>query len=210
MAAARITVDHVFPLGTYARLMNGSMNAMMDNMVKAAGQIPLSEIAGLAGQPPADLAKLGKTNLNDIMAILDPEHEERTSIMMHSMMSTMMGIMSQLEPSIRDGVAEAYARRFSIGQLADMNRFFDTPSGQAYAANAMTIQADPAVMARMQAIVPVLMQRLPAVMSEAHQATAKLPPPRKFTDLSPADRTRLAALLGVPESQMEANAQVKK
>jgi hypothetical protein len=156
------------------------------------------------------LAKLGKTTLGDIMAILDPVHDQRTAIIMQTTVASMTAIMTDLEPSIRDGLAEAYARRFTASQLADMNRFFDTPSGQAYAANAMSIQTDPAVMSRMQAIIPVLMQRLPGIMDQASRATAKLPPPRKFNDLTPAERAKLAGLLGVPEAQLEANAQVKK
>ncbi len=210
LAAARTTVDHIFPQGTYARIMNGSMNGMLDNIVKTSGAIPLREVAGLAGQPPAELARLGQTTLADIMAIFDPVHDQRMAIVMHTTMTAMTDIMSQLEPSIHEGLAEAYAARFTTSQLADMNRFFATPSGQAFAANVMTIQTDPAVMTRMQAIVPVLMQRLPGIMDQAGRATAKLPPPRKFNDLSPAERTKLASLLGVPEAQLEANAQAKK
>jgi hypothetical protein len=156
------------------------------------------------------LAKLGQTTLADIMAIFDPVHDQRTAIIMQTTIASMTTIMTDLEPSIREGLAEAYARRFTASQLADMNRFFDTPSGQAYAANAMSIQTDPAVMSRMQAIVPVLMQRLPGIMDQANRATAKLPPARKFNDLTPAERAKLAGLLGVPEAQLEANAQAKK
>ncbi len=210
LAAAKITVDHIFPQGTYVRIMNGSMNGMLDNIVRTSGAIPLREVAGLAGRSPAELAKLGKTTLADIMAIMDPLHDQRTAIVMNTTMTAITGIMSQLEPSIRDGLAEAYASRFSLSQLTDMNRFFATPSGQAYAANAMTIQTDPAVMSRMQAIIPIMLKHLPAILDQASQATAKLPPARKFSDLSSAERVKLAGLLGVPEAQLEANAQAKK
>ena len=210
LAAARIAVGHVFPAGTYARLMNGNMTVMLDSMVKTSGSIPLREAAALAGESPAELNKLGKTTISDIMTILDPAYDQRMGIVMHTTMAEMTRIMTELEPGIREGMAEAYARRFTAAQLADINRFFDSPTGQAYAANVMTIQADPAVLSRMQAIVPVVMQRLPSVMEQASQATAKLPPPRKFNDLSPAERTKLASLLGVPQATLAANAQAKK
>lgn len=209
LAAAKITVDHIFPQGTYARIMNGSMSGMIDSIAKSSTQIPLRELAGIAGTPPEDLAKLGGATLADIMAILDPAHDQRMSILTHTTMTAMSKLMSQLEPSIRDGLAEAYARRFSAAQLADMNRFFDTPSGQAYAANAMIVATDPAVMSRMQAIVPTLLKQLPEIMSQVSQATAKLPPIRKFADLSPAERAKLAGLLGVSEAQLETNASAK-
>jgi hypothetical protein len=190
--------------------MNGNINVMLDGIVKNSGLFPLREAAVLAGQPQAELAKLDKTTIAGIMAILDPAHDERMSIIMHTTMAAMTDIMTQLEPGIREGLAEAYAVQFSLSQLSDINRFFDTPSGQAYASHAFSIQTSPAVTARMQAIIPMLMQRLPAIMDQASQATAKLPPMRKFSDLSPAERVKLAGLLGVPEAQLEANAQGKK
>jgi hypothetical protein len=143
LAAAKITVDHIFPAGTYAKLMNGNINVMLDGIVKNSGLFPLREAAALAGQPPAELAKLGKTTVADIMAILDPAHDQRTSIIMHTTMAAMTDIMSQLEPGIREGLAEAYAAQFSLSQLSDINRFFDTPSGQAYASYALSVRPAP-------------------------------------------------------------------
>jgi hypothetical protein len=206
MAAARVTVDHIFPLGTYARLMGAPMDKMMQNLMGGMGQMPVRELAAMSGANAAELAKLNKTTVNDIMAIYDPAYQQRMTIVMHTMIGQMSGLMSQIEPGIREGLAQAYANRFTADQLADMNRFFDTPSGHAYADNAMALQMDPAVMAKMQGFMPMMVKQMPEIMKKVEEATATLPKPRKWQDMTPAQRKELARLLGVTESQMDAHA----
>lgn len=205
MAAARRVVDHVFPAGTYARLMNGAMTGMMAKTVDSLSQMPLSAFAGAGGVSPDAAARLDKATMGDVMAILDPAFQQRSEITVSVMMSEMTSLMAQVEPGIRDGLAEAYARRFSADQLADMNRFFETPSGAAFASNVMLLQADPAVVARMQAFMPMFIKALPGMVADAQRATASLPKPRRPQDLSPAERARLARLLGAQSGAPKAH-----
>ncbi len=208
MALARTTVDAVFPEGTYAKLMNGALNGMMGKIMDGVGQMPLRDLAAMSGKTADDLQKLGKTNLNDIMAIYDPAFKERMNVSMGVIMPAMIKMMGEFEPGMRDGLTEAYARKFTPEQLADMNRFFATPSGQAYAANAMLIQMDPAVLDRMMGAMPKmlgnLMKEMPALEKQIKEETAKLPQPRSYKDLSPAERKKLADLLGITETQLAA------
>lgn len=202
LAAARITVDHIFPTGTYARMMNTTMDKVMDSVMGGMGQMPLREFAAMGGLKPEELAKLGPATLQDIMAIYDPAYHERMTVTMHVMMKEMTGIMTQFEPAIRDGLAHAYAGKFTVEQLNDLNRFFATPSGALYASNAMVMYTDPEVMSKMQAFMPEMVKQMPAIMAKVGEATASLPKPRKFDDLKPAERARLASLLGVKEADL--------
>jgi hypothetical protein len=131
------------------------------------------------------------------MAILDPHFHERTQRTMDAMFAGITALVVTYEPAIREGLAEAYARRFDLAQLAELNRFFATPTGHAYAAQTMIISTDPAVMSRMQDMMPAMIKQMPAIMQNAQAATANLPPPRKFDQLSPAERSDLEKLLGV-------------
>src|SRR3546814_3041507 len=51
-----------------------------------------------------------------------------------------------MEPPMRDGLAKAYARKFTGAQLTDLNSFLATPTGKLYAGEWMALQADPEVM----------------------------------------------------------------
>src|SRR3546814_2282127 len=59
-----------------------------------------------------------------------------------------------LEPPMREGMAKAYARKFTADQLGELNGFFATPTGQAYASEWMAAQADPEVMLAVAKAVP--------------------------------------------------------
>ncbi len=202
LAAARATVDRLFPDGTYARMMKGSMDTILGSIMDSAAQLPLRDLAGIGGMTEADLKKLGDTTLAQVMEIYDPAYRQRIDIGMRLMMGEMGQMMGQFEPEIRDGLSLAYARRFSAEQLTEMNRFFATPAGSAYAAESMAIFMSPEVMQKMQSMMPRMMQAMGPIVKKVEAATAGLPKPRKLEELSSAERAKLAKLLGVAESEL--------
>jgi hypothetical protein len=115
-------------------------------------------------------------------------------------------VMGRYEPAIRDGLAEAYANDLSLTELTDLSHFLQTPSGAAYAAKALVIQSDPAVVAKMQAIMPEIFKAMPAIMEKVQAATADLPKPKTAADLTEADRAQLAKLLGVDPAKLKTSA----
>jgi hypothetical protein len=48
-------------------------------------------------------------------------------------------------PGMIDAMTNAYARRFTTAQMSEMQRFFETPTGQTYIDQAPTIMTDPDV-----------------------------------------------------------------
>jgi hypothetical protein len=199
LAAATITVDHVFPEGTYARMMKGSMDAIMGTVLDSVTAMPLQQIAVMAGMTEEEISKLGDTKLAEIMEIYDPAYRQRMEVTMRVTMDHMTGVMSKLEPEMRAGLSRAYAARFTEAQLGELNAFFSTPTGSLYAAQSMMIFLDPQVMEAMQKMMPLLMQEMPGIQSAVTTATADLPPPRALCDLDKAERGRLAKLLGLPD-----------
>lgn len=200
LAAAKQTVDYVFPLGTYGRIMNGTMDKMMDSIMDSMMQMPLKDLAGISG---VDTEKLGSGTMAQIMEIYDPAFKQRMSATTRTMMTDMMGLMTQFEPDIRDGLASAYAGRFDAKQLQEMNAFFATPTGKAYAADSYIIMMSPEVMNRMQALMPRLMKEMPAIIDKVKASTADLPAPRKYADLKSAEKDKLAGLLGISRKELD-------
>lgn len=194
-AAAMRIAAKLLPIGSYREMMRGSMNQVISSINDQMMALPLRDVGGMAGIDRTKLSGIGPGTMKELMAILDPAFEERTRIMTRIMMAEMTDLMSAMEPEMRVGMAEAYARRFDLAQLGDLERFFATPTGAAYAAQSMQIYTDPAVMAKMQTMMPRLMQAMPAIMRKSAAATAALPQARKPADLSKADRDRLQALI---------------
>lgn len=198
LSSATQTVDHVFPEGTYARIMKGSMDAVMGAVIDSVSAMPVQQIAVMAGMSEEEVNKLGETRLAEIMEIYDPAYRQRMEVTMRVTMEHMTGVMSKLEPEMRAGLARAYASRFTQSQLGELNAFFATPTGSLYAAQSMMIFLDPEVMQSMQKMMPVFMEEMPGIQAAVVSATADLPPPRSICDLDKAERAKLAKLLGAP------------
>jgi hypothetical protein len=175
LALARETAAHLWPDGTYSRMMKGSMDQMMDSVMGSMMDVKVSDMV------PADVkakagGELGGATMREVMEKADPAYRERMRITNHVMMEEMAAIFSKFEPDLREGLAQAYARKFDAEQLAGMNRFFATPAGRAYASEAMVTMMDPQVMSRITKAMPEMMQAMPRIMEKVQKATAHLPP----------------------------------
>lgn len=187
LAAARPVVEKLWPLGTYRRMMDGVMNGMMQQIMNQMFDIPANDFAKAAGLPEGQTdATKGKT-LGDLASEADPHFRERTTIATDVMLKEMLPLVERLEPGIRDALATVYARQFSAQQLADMNQFFATPSGQAFASEFMMTFVNPELMGQMQSFVPELLQAMPAITAKIEAATAHLPKPLKAADTDMSD-----------------------
>lgn len=195
LAAAQKMVGYLLPDGSYARMMEQSMDQIVAMSMNSVMDLPMRDLAALGGVSEQDLASAGEGTMREMMAILDPHFEERQTLSMRAMMSAMTGVMTSMEPKVREGLSEAYAAQFTAAELNEITRFFETPAGGKYAASSMMVYMDPAVMARMQEMVPALMQEMPAIIEETKQATAHLPPPRSVDELTEEERAKLGGMI---------------
>ena len=203
LASATRIAGALLPDGTYRKMMGGTLDRMMSGMVDQMGNLPMREILIAAGMDENDVPKIAPDAMKQVMAITDPNFKQRMDIGMKAMMGSMVDMMSKYEPAVREGLSEAYARRFTVAQLGDLERFFATPSGKEYAAQSMLVYTDPAVMDRMMAMMPDMMKEMPKMIGAMIEATKDLPKPRKYTDLTKAERERIAALLGIDPKKMK-------
>lgn len=187
----------LFPDGTYRKMLGDSLSKMMSGMIDQMGDVPLGDLMKSYGFEPDSAPKLDKATLNKVMAILDPVFKERIRLTMDGMFKNMIPLFEQMEPELRAGLAESLGNRFSTTELGELKTFFDTPTGNSFASQQMLLLMDPAVMGRMQAQMPKIMQAMPALVGDAMKATAALPKARKYADLTTSERDELAALLGI-------------
>ncbi|RXZ64840.1 DUF2059 domain-containing protein [Pelagerythrobacter rhizovicinus] len=203
---AQAVVAHIFPPGTYARMMEEMMGPMMDSILGSMAQIPVAQLAAIAGMEQSQVAAMGEAKLGEVMAIVDPAHERRSAVASDVMVEMLGDVMERIEPSYREGLARAYATRFDPVDLAELDRFFQTPVGSRYAAESMLIFADPQVMSAMNEAMPAVLEMMPAMMERMQQRMEDLPEPRALSDLSDAELQRLSELLGVPAEELRAKA----
>ncbi|WP_033075490.1 DUF2059 domain-containing protein [Sphingopyxis sp. MWB1] len=70
--------------------------------------------------------------------------------------------VKQQLPGLFDAMARAYARRFTVAEMGEVEAFFATPTGQKYAVESVQVMNDPDVAAWQAQSVAKSMERLPA------------------------------------------------
>ncbi|WP_108811400.1 DUF2059 domain-containing protein [Sphingorhabdus sp. Alg231-15] len=176
LEAAKKTVDYLFPLGTYERMMKGTMDQMMSQMMASMGNMRMGDLAGAGGVSRGDIPDgLGDKTLAEMATEMDPHYQERTQISTKVIMDEMVDLMIGMEPAVRGALTNIYARKFSVGQLTEMNGFFATDTGSAFARDYMMVFVDPEMMQSMMTMVPEMMQAMPEIMKKVEEATAHLP-----------------------------------
>jgi hypothetical protein len=179
LTLARQTVEYVWPLGTYQRMMSASVDQMMDSMMNGMFDMKLGDMVPSGQEMTEEDRKIAETTMREAILKKDPHFEERMRITNKVMMGEMGAVLGKMEPAIREGLAKAYAKKFDIRQLTDLNGFFQTPTGRVYAAESILLFTDPEMMTAMTGSMPELMKSMPAIIEKVKKATAHVPEPPK-------------------------------
>lgn len=213
VAAAQRVVNHIFPAGMMQKMMGEHFLKMMQPMMDQAGTLQLADLGAMAANfsdKPADaekikaqFAKLDKATLGQLMDVIDPYWRQRQAEMLRAMQKPMADMMAKMEPDMREGYTIFYSRHFNVAQLAELDQFFSTPTGNAYATQSMLVGTDPEVLKKMMAAMPKIMSALPDMMKSLADAQkdSKLPKV-DYAHLSPEQLAKLSKLLGISETEL--------
>jgi hypothetical protein len=179
LALARKTIEYVWPLGTYQRMMSASANQIMDSMMRSMFDMKVGDMVPSGQKMSEEDKKIAQTTMREAILKKDPHFEERMRITNKVMMGEMGTVLGKMEPAIREGLAKAYAKKFDTRQLDDLNGFFQTPTGRVYAAESILLFTDPEMTTAMTGSMPELIKSMPAIMEKVKKATAHLPEPPK-------------------------------
>ncbi len=105
--------------------------------------------------------------------------------------------LTDLERPMRDGMAKAYARKFSAAQLTDLNSFLATPTGNLYANEWMALQADPEVMVAVMKALPPMVTKFMDRGPQIEKDMKELPKEKQLSDFSDKELASLAKLMKV-------------
>jgi Uncharacterized protein conserved in bacteria (DUF2059) len=173
VVSAKTVIDKLWPLGTYRRLMDGTMSKYMDSMMDQMYDMKASDI------DPTVKGADANQSLGAVAAKGDPHFRERMQISMKVMFDEMIPLFDKIEPTLRESMIKIYARKFTGQQLDDLGAFLATPSGQVYGREWMTSFMDPEIMTGMQSFLPEFLKAMPGIQKKVEAATAHLPPPPK-------------------------------
>lgn len=199
---AQRIVALLIPDGTLGEMMGKTFDQMLGPILSQSEAPGAATIAKGTGFAASDL-DLTDAQTAELAALFDPAYAERHKREMALVPEMMRSITTAIEPTMRKAMAELYAIHFTPAELADIETFFKTPSGTAYARKSFTMSSDPRIMAATMEAMPELMQGFEAMGKKADAATADLGKPRSFADLSLAEKAKVARLTGYSVKEIE-------
>lgn len=203
---AEALVARIIPPGTMGEMMGGMFDGLLTgfgDMAQPSASDMVARNLGLEGWE----ITLTEEQIAATAALFDPAWEERQRREAGAVPMMMRQVGAVMEPGLRQAMAELYAIHFDAQQLRDIEAFFATPSGAAYASESYTMMSDPRLAAATMAAVPTMLDGMVAMQADMEAATADLPPVRSFADLSLNERKLLADLLGMTVEDLEYRAQ---
>jgi hypothetical protein len=196
LAMARDVTARMLPPGAMKTMMGALLDNLPAQMMNQMMDQRLNDFAGMAGTDAAALkSKLGQATIRQLIAVTDPAFEERMRRMMTVMSKGLVDVIVEMEPQMREAMAQAYAQRLTPEELAAAHGFYTTALGASVAAKSLTLVSDPAYMRQAQEMNSVMLKRMPAIMADVAKATADLPKPRKFEDLPKAEQEKFRQLI---------------
>jgi hypothetical protein len=173
LALARTSVQSMWPQGAYGQMMTDFMGPMFDRMM----QLKTSDFAAM-GAKTSSATSTGKgLSLHDQVAGKDPYFDKRVAAMRQVVAEELGTVSAIIDPRMREGLARALARRFDAQQLSDLNCFFATPTGHAFAGQYMQLWIDPDTVRSIFSSMPDMMKLMPEMMDKFKAANDKFPKP---------------------------------
>ena len=190
---------------TRALVAPGSLERMIDNLYGKMFSRFMKEFDGTSdlmisiktGVESDEIAKLDEKSKAAIADMFDPHRKDREDQITKIIKPLISEALADVERPMQGGLAKAYARKFSAGQLTDLNGFLATPTGKAYAQEWMALQADPEVMLAVVKAMPPLVNKFIDRAPTIEADMKDLPQDRALADLSEAELKKLAKLMKV-------------
>ncbi len=183
----------------------GSLEKMIDNLYGKIFKTLMGELGGQSdlmisiktGVDNDKIAALDETTKTRIADMFDPHRKEREDQITKVIKPLISEALTDMERPMREGMAKAYARKFSAAQLTDLNTFLATPTGTIYANEWMALQADPEVMVSVMKALPPLISKFMDRGPQLEKDMKDLPKEKQLSDFSDKELASLAKLMKV-------------
>ncbi len=200
---AQALVARIMPQGVMSQMMGGMFEGTFSPLIEAAPPQPGAVVLERLGLQ-AEAFGLSEEQIAAAAQMLDPAWEERNRREIALLPVVMSRMTEAMEPALRQAMSDLYAVHFNAQELRDIDAFFTTPTGAAYAARSFSMMSDPRLAAATVAVMPTIFGGLEDIETQMAAATADLPSPRGFADLTSNERKTLANMLGYTVEDLQA------
>jgi hypothetical protein len=201
---AQRIIAQIIPEGTLADMMGSMYEKMLGPIMQAEGPAATGIVTRATGLNVFDL-NLAPEQAEELASLFDPVWAERQKREMALVPGMMAQLMNAMEPGMRKAMSELYAINFSSTELNEIEAFFLTETGASYARKSFTMSSDPRIISATMEAMPTMMETFGSLEKRVAEASADLPPQRSFADLTAAEKTKVAEMIGFTVEEIEAN-----
>ncbi|MEL7444724.1 MAG: DUF2059 domain-containing protein [Pseudomonadota bacterium] len=201
--ATRI-IEKMIPEGTMAEMMGSMFDDMLGPMMELGGSPAQQAVAEKIGVTTFEL-DLTEEQAAELASVFDPNWQERHDRQMALFPQMMADMMTAMEPGMRKAMSELYAINFSDQELTEIDAFFSTETGAAFARKSFTMASDPRIMSATMESLPAMMGGFENLEQQMEESVADLPDARPFADLSDTEKARITELTGYSAEEIESN-----
>lgn len=197
LALAQKTMTALIPAGSLEKMIDNLYGKMFKTIMGEFGgqsDLMLSIKTGVESDKIATLDEATKAKIADMF---DPHRKEREDQITRVIKPLISEVLGDMEPPMREGLAKAYARKFTAAQLTELNGFLATPTGTLYGNEWMALQADPEVMVTVIKAVPPLITKFIDRGPQIEKDMKDLPQEKQLSDFTDKDLAKLAKLMKV-------------
>lgn len=203
LTLAQKTMSALVPAGSLEKMIDNLYGKMFKTIMGEFGgqsDLMLSIKTGVESDKIATLDEATKAKVADLF---DPHRKEREDQITKVIKPLISEVLGDMEPPMREGLAKAYARKFTAAQLTDLNGFLATPTGALYANEWMALQADPEVMVSVIKAVPPLITKFMDRGPQIEKDMKDLPKEKQLSDFNDKDLAKLAKLMKVSVKELK-------
>jgi hypothetical protein len=197
LTLAQQTMTALIPAGSLEKMIDNLYGKMFKTIMGEMGGESDLMISIKTGVESEKISALDEATKAKIADIFDPHRKEREDQITKVIKPLISEVLADMEPPMREGLARAYARKFTAAQLTDLNGFLATPTGAHYANEWMALQADPEVMVSIIKAVPPLITKFIDRGPQIEKDMKDLPKEKALADFSDAELSKLAKLMKV-------------
>ena len=197
LTLAQQTMGALIPAGSLERMMDNLFGKMYKTIMGEFGGQSDLMLSIQTGVESEQIAKLDEATKGKVADMFDPHRNEREDQITKVVKPLISEVLGDMEPPMREGLAKAYARKFTAAQLTDLNGFLATPTGALYANEWMALQADPEVMVAVVKAVPPLITKFIDRAPELEKDFKDLPKEKQLSDFDDKELAKLAKLMKV-------------
>jgi hypothetical protein len=205
LTLAETTTTALVPPGSLERMIDNLYGKVFATFMKEFSGPSDTMIAIKTGLESDQITALDEKSKQAIADLFDPHRKEREDQVTKVMKPLISEALVDIERPMQGGMAKAYARKFSADQLTELNAFFATPTGRAYAHDWMAMQADPEVMLAVVRAMPSMVNKFIDRAPQIEADMRNLPKERALADLSEAELKTLAKLTKVSVKVLKEN-----